>query len=234
MNFLVQIVSAGEESNEGRMQELLMRQFYDAGGNAGSLLINVISNNSPASPVCGSDSGRATARWTGVTCRSGAVTRLDYADLQHPFFRIEFSPSTVSYMNLTENKIKCEVDTRKLPRSLKSLILIENLLYGTFCLSTLPPLLELLDIRKNRIENIHHLAALPPNIRTIDLMYNQLRTKQIYYGNLPESLQEFKLSRCGVRRLVAMPGFSHDSERFVVLDHEIYEKNFYLSMMSLI
>uniref|UniRef100_A0A7S4L995 Leucine-rich repeat-containing N-terminal plant-type domain-containing protein n=1 Tax=Paramoeba aestuarina TaxID=180227 RepID=A0A7S4L995_9EUKA len=132
--------------------------------------------------------------WTGVKCYDGQVTQVDYMQKSCGNFRLHTLPPTVSYVSICVCRQHSELHTRCLPKSLVYLILSVNKLYGRLDLTQLPKKLEHASLWHNRFIGPITLTCLPPALRRLELHENRIVQDVVWYGNLPETVEELKLT----------------------------------------
>ena len=175
---------------------------------AQTIMMHSVVGSDPAAPNFGwlklkqilpQDDDEADAdvcTWTIVKCRKGIVTEFAWNTFRpHVKLYLAWFPSTVESIYIVNAKLKTNLDTRRLPRSLTYCSMIHNGLRGSIELRTLPPRIKRLVLSRNALTGVLYIADLPKSLLSIKLGDTKFHAVYVTNGDLPERLREIQVFR---------------------------------------
>ena len=133
-------------------------------------------------------------RWRGVVCEGGHVTKIKW-NRNFDFIgemNIEWLPRHVRAAIIKDQRVQ-PLDTRRLPRGLQILHIVDCGLPSKFAFNTLPEKLEDLNLNRNRIEGTMHIFDLPKGMRRIDIRWSKIDCLVVHNASLPVCLEIIKV-----------------------------------------
>ena len=132
-------------------------------------------------------------RWGGVVCQGGHVTKVEWdRNFKIGEMHIEWLPRDVRSAIIEDQRVQ-SLDTRRLPRGLRILHIVDCGLRSKIAFNTLPEKLEDLDLNENYIEGTVYIFDLPKGMRRIDIRWNSIDRLVVHNASLPGCLEFIKV-----------------------------------------
>ena len=145
-----------------------------------------------------------------VKSRKGFVQEVDVHYKSFGDFSISDLPATVRRISITECGQNYQLETRLLPRELRTLNMESNHIFGTVDLQSLPHKIVKFDVKRNLITGPVVLSGLPPFLEIIDLSDNDIEQKVVYYEHIPEHIAFINLRNNKIGDIQQVDGLETD------------------------
>ena len=129
-------------------------------------------------------------QWSdGVHCHvNGNIYSITFREYRRGNFDITFLPPTLKHLSIENCEQNFPINTRLFPKSMETICLSSNSIFGSVELRTLPELLKSLNLMRNDISGPIHLTDLPDKLEYIWLNGNRIQQDELYYAMLPRSV----------------------------------------------
>ncbi|KNH03881.1 leucine-rich repeat protein [Perkinsela sp. CCAP 1560/4] len=134
-------------------------------------------------------------QWTGVKCADGEVVHIHWDACQRLIISsVCWLPPTVLQLHVAHCPVSSQaLITSRLPRALRSCVVMNCRMEGSIELRTLPNHIEVLKLMQNKFSGKIRITQLPSTAVEIDLTWNKIRTVFLWNACLPEHLRYIKV-----------------------------------------